>query len=1147
MRDIRLFNDAWEFTKLRLGEQAAAGNVPAESMPPAGSEWLPVEIPHDWLIGDTGNLYESGIGWYRKSFDLPPLSDGLSAVLRFEGVYMDSSVFVNGKRAGEWKNGYTTFEIDLSPFARAGGNEVVVRVVHLAPNSRWYSGAGIYRNVWLKILPAARIVSDGVYVSTRKGPEGWSLSVDTEFDLGAGPGGYSLRHAVCDAEGREIAVSERGLEPGSGPGTDARSMPVRDPALWDIESPCLHTLKTTLLRGGLAVDEEIRSFGFREIAFDPRRGFSLNGRRVRFKGVCQHHDLGCLGAAVNKAALRRQLVLLKEMGANAIRSSHNPPAVELMDLADEMGVLILSEIFDMWEEPKNRFDDARFFRDWARRDVEAWVRRDRNRPSLVMWSIGNEIHDTHAGERGLEITAALTDMVKAHDPRGNAQVTLCSNYMPWEGAQKCADLVKLAGYNYGIKYYAKHHAEHPDWLIYGSETGSVVQSRGIYHFPAAKSILADDDLQCSSLGNSSTSWGAKSAESCLIDDRDAEFSLGQFIWSGFDYIGEPTPYHTRNSYFGQLDTCGFPKDSYYVYQAEWTDFRAKPMIHLFPYWDFNDGQLIDLRVCSNAPAVELFLDGRSLGRTEIDHAKGKKLIAEYQVPFKAGELRAVAYDESGKVIAEERKRSFGDAASLELKADKATMAADGRDLAFIEVSARDAQGVAVENASSRVSVSVSGAGRLVGLDNGDSADSDQYSGSSKRLFSGKLLAVVAARLEPGEVRVEVSSIGMEPQVLRLHALPCAGTRGVSALRENRKDGPNPEIPVRKISIDSPSGTRLGPGLRSVVASARISPADSSYRDLEWRATDDSGIDTIVAKLEPKGSQVTVTAVADGAFRLRCSSRNGSDGIRLISTLEFESSGLGKAFIDPYHFVSGGMCNASNAELGNGNDHGVATLRDGESHVGFRDVDFGDFGSDEVTVPIFELDSRPLAFQVWEGMPGEADSALLADEVYDKKSIWNTYQEETFKLSRRMRGVTTLCFVTDHKAHIKGFAFKRLEKAFARLQASENDRVYGDAFTVAGGAVEGIGNNVTLEFGGMDFGPGGTTGIRIRGRSRVAKNTIHIRFEGEGGNGAQIAEFPFTEGRIEMEFPLERVSGKQRVSFVFLPGSSFDFESFQFLA
>ena len=292
--------------------------------------------------------------------------------------------------------------------------------------------------------------------------------------------------------------------------------------------------------------------------------------------------------------------------------------------------------------------------------------------------------------------------VRRYDSLKNAAVTLGSNYMPWENTQKCADVIKLIGYNYGENYYEEHHKKHPDWMIYGSETGSIVQSRGIYHFPYQQSVLADEDEQCSSLGNSTTSWGAKSTEACILAERDHPYSCGQFIWTGFDYIGEPTPYHTRNSYFGQIDTAGFPKDSYYIYQAAWTDYKKAPMVHIFPYWDFNEGQFIDLRVCSNAPVVEVFFNGKSQGTFTIDHENGMELTGHWQLPYKEGEIRAVACDESGKIVAEEVRYSFGEAKRILLKPQKQSLRANGEDLLFLEISMEDENGYPVENANNRV-------------------------------------------------------------------------------------------------------------------------------------------------------------------------------------------------------------------------------------------------------------------------------------------------------------------------------------------------------------------------------------------------------------------------------------------------------------
>lgn len=497
------FNDGWLFAK---GEP---------------ENFMPVSLPHDWLIGDTKNLYQSAVGWYKRELDTGFLKEGQRLFISFDGVYMDSTLYVNGLQVGEWKYGYTAFEFDITDFLhREEINTLLLKVNYMAPSGRWYTGAGIYRDVCLKVKNACHFVSNGIYITTKHQENQWSYEVDAEVES-CGKA-YEIRHTLLDAE--------------------------EDIIPWDIENPHLYVMRSELIVDGVVTDTEDTRFGFRTIDFTSNKGFFLNGRHVKLNGVCLHHDLGALGSAVYPDAIKRQLGLLKRMGVNAIRTAHNPPAKAFMTLADEMGFLIMSEILDIWKQSKNPYDYARFFEDWIEKDVASWIRRDRNHPSVILWSIGNEIPDTHNDpEGGIKTIARLMDMVKRHDPKGHAPITLCSNYLPWENTQKCADKVKIVGYNYAEKLYDAHHKAHPDWIIYGSETCSTVQSRGIYHFPLSKSILADDDLQCSALGNSATSWGAKSVEACIKADLATPYSLGQFIWAGQDYIGEPTPYHTKNS------------------------------------------------------------------------------------------------------------------------------------------------------------------------------------------------------------------------------------------------------------------------------------------------------------------------------------------------------------------------------------------------------------------------------------------------------------------------------------------------------------------------------------------------------------------------------------------------------------------------
>lgn len=1135
MNTTELFNDGWEFAKSSLDQQDWRG-----------LGFAPVDLPHDWLIYNTLDLYENSIGWYRRIYDHQEQDQ--QVLLSFDGVYMDSSLYVNGCFVGEWKYGYSSFEHDISTFLKAGQNEIILKVVYQSPNSRWYSGAGIYRNVWLKKRGPSFIETDGTYVAARETGKGWAVEVETEIVCQAP---LRVRHAIADSNGDVVAESAQEVFE-DGLVLDQQVLTVRSPKLWSTKDPVLYNLTTELYvseNGHWELVESLcQNLGFRTIVMDPQDGLYLNGSPIKLNGVCEHHDLGALGAAFNIHALRRRFEILKDMGVNAIRTAHNMPAREFMDLADEMGFLVVSEAFDMWERPKTKYDYARFFNDWAERDIRSWVRRDRNHPSLLMWSIGNEIYDTHASERGQEITKRLRDYVCAHDPKGNAPVTIGSNYMPWENARKCADILKIAGYNYADKYYEQHHAEYPDWVIYGSETASVVQSRGIYHFPFDHAILADDDEQCSALGNSRTSWGAESHEATIIAHRDPSYVLGQFIWTGFDYIGEPTPYHTKNSYFGQIDTATFKKDTYYIYQSAWTDYREAPMVHIFPYWDFSLGQIIDVRVCSNAPSVELKLNGQLVGQHSFDHVTGKDIVATWQVPYEPGLLEAIAYDEQGNVIATAERRSFGDTVRLRLTPDKQTLVADGLDLIFLEISAEDGAGNPVENARDRVYIKVTGAGRLIGLDNGDSTDYDQYKGLSRRLFSGKLMAVIGARLEPGPIKVEVSSPGLTTEVLELAALPAAPVIGLSAQTENQEmpivTGQLGEKPVRKIELSCGGGQVLDGDNPDVMVTAKIYPADASYQDVEWSVVAPGGIPSNLAVIEDKGQTAKITALGDGKFRVRCTTTNGTDKPKLISELEFEAVGLGTAYKDPYDWIAGGLYDYVKGEVGPGNERGVATSRDGETHVGYRYIDFGPYGSDTITIPIFTLNNEPYSIQIWEGMPDEDGSALLADLVYQKQSIWNTYQPETYKLPRRLKGITSICFVLQNKAHIKGFFFERQSRAYSHNKALDCDHIYGDTFTLQSDAVEGIGNNVSLVFDEMDFGEQGTARILICGRAPV-DNTIHISFTGSTGTSRQIIEFGKSDTYVEREFELTPVSGKQSVSFIFLPGSNFDFAWFKF--
>lgn len=1255
-----LFNTGWQFSKTPLDVSYGRREV-------WQADLKPVALPHDWLIWQTDKLYEDGIGWYVKDWQVQK-KEGERIHLRFDGVYMDSSLYVNDCLVGEWKYGYSTFEYDVTDALREGENRLVMRVVHQSPNSRWYSGAGIYRNVWLVTVPEVHIASDGIYLSTRKMEQSYELQIETE--LTDGQGGvpelagkkYQFRYTLMaqphedagcvlencfsqvwqhmvDCNEENALTDDRIIQTPDGRRLEHGARfdsvyPVESPHLWDVEDPYLYMLQVELLEEGQVIQRENLKLGFCRKEFTPEEGFLLNGRKLRLNGVCEHHDLGALGAAFSKEAMRRKFLRLRSMGVNALRTSHNMPAPEVMELADELGFLVVAEAFDMWEMPKTPYDYARFFVDWAETDVRSWVRRDRSHVSLLMWSIGNEIYDTHASEHGQEITRRLVGDVREHDPRGNAPCTIGSNFMPWEGAQKCADITKMAGYNYTENYYETHHREHPDWVIYGSETASVIKSRGIYHFPLDHSVLTDEDEQCSSLGNSATSWGAKCDEYCITADRDTPFSCGQFLWTGFDYIGEPTPYQTKNSYFGQIDTAGIPKDAYYIYKGEWTDGEKDPFVHIFPYWDFNLGQVIDVRIASNQPKVELFADGISRGTCEMSHEAntGIMLTGNWTLWYKPGTICAVAYDQEGRETARDSRSTSGDSAALVLKAEKMqgshiltwqgshagdkafpagdkalpagseaipkdcmTLTANGEDLLFVEISAVDKDGCPVENASDYVEVEVDGPGRLVGLDNGDSTDYDPYKGTIRKLFSGKLVAIIAAEDRPGEIRVTVRDARESAHLGELPAytdedkssyverIRQAGTTGIlqkaslsitveaGEMREglalqtpNRfmplAQVPVGFVPVRKLELECDeeqtavqplpecklrNWTHLGPERKQVAIRVVCHPASATDQEIIWKAVNGSGIETNIVSVEAQGDRAVITALGDGQFYVRCVVKNGTDKVKLISQIEFDIKDMGPASMDPYSFVVGGLFNCQQGTVLSGIQNAASTAREGFTAVGYSGLDFGDYGSDEITVSIFANSNAPQFIQFWEGMPGEKGSELLYDGVYHKQSQWQVFQPETYKLRKRLRGQTTLSICTKSSMELGGFSFTRINKAFERLYVVENRQIYGDSFTVTEKAIEGIGNNVSLEYADMDFGEQGVSRITICGRTPLANNTIHVRFVGEEGSVNQIVEFPHEEEYTAHGFDLQPVKGVQKVVFVFLPGCDFDFEWFRF--
>ena len=1159
MNTCRRINSEWLFFKQPLSDTTTT--LPAQN----DSRFYPVNLPHDWLIANSADHYENSEGWYQKtiSSDILPFdaSSDDDWLLYFEGVYMDCTIFVNGMQAGEWKYGYSSFEVRLTPFLKTGENTILVHVRYQSPNSRWYSGAGIYRSVWLKKVPAVHIASDGIAAETHLIENGkWLLCMHTTLEKeGIQQSAKDFFASENDNESTSLSLSfcVQTLDgtvilseiPEDTPVTLTNIKP------WDINKPNLYKIVCTLSENGTAIQTETITTGFRTTRFDTNEGFFLNDVHIKLKGVCQHHDLGALGSAVNRSAIKRQLTILKSMGVNAVRTTHNMPAVELLELADEMGILIVDEAFDMWEMSKTTYDYARFFKEWSARDVKSWICRDRNHPCVILWSIGNEIYDTHANEHGQEITRYLKEQVLLHDPYGHALPTIGSNFMQGENARKCADILKIAGYNYAERLYNKQHADHPDWVIYGSETSSTVQSRGIYHFPLAKPLLTDDDGQCSSLGNSTVNWGAKNQQFCAVSDLHMPFSLGQFLWSGFDYIGEPTPYQSRNSFFGQIDTAGFPKDAYYFYQSVWTDAKTNPMIHILPYWDFNPGQMIDVRVYTNAPKAALFFNDTLIGEKKLAQTQEDNIIADWSLPYKNGVLTAIAYDEAGNEIARDTKHSFGDASSLRLSADRLEVPANGEELIFVTIDALDANGYPVDNATNRVHVTVEGEGLLAGLDNGDSTDYEPYKGDCRRLFSGKLLAIIAPTLNAGTITVTASSDGLKDAVLTLNTVACKNRCSddlhiMTITRDPLADTVShaTDIPVRSITLSCEDSCILTASKPSAVISAVTHPANATAQPLDWKVTNAEGVVVPYAALKQiDDTHMRILAFADGSFFVRCGVTNGRGCTALYSMLEFKAEQIGTMNLDPYSFTVGSLYTYAEGEVANGNAHGAATGSEGTTSITYGPFDFGTFGTDTVTIPIFETESQPVDLTFIEGKTKSKPGTILCTGRYDKKMIWDQYQEETFKLPKRLKGVTTFTIqVTDRKLHIGGLTFHKLEKAWTTLAASDIDRIYGDAFCRTDDAITGIGNNVTIEYTDMDFGDETSAVIEITGRSPIAKNTIHVRTSNGTEEALNIAEFTYSEDYTTKCFPVNVLSGSQTVTLLFLPGSNFDLKSIRFI-
>ena len=751
-RERVCFDSDWKFM---LGDSVQMASVEYND-----AHWRTLDVPHDWAIegdfradnpsGASGGALPGGIGWYRKYFSLPAGSE--KYFLEFDGVYMNSTVYINGQKVGSRPYGYSSFEYDITPYVHEGENVVAVRVDNSdQPNSRWYSGCGIYRHVWLTKTNPIHIKRWGVHIHNGK--------VDVDY-VNPTNQKVKVKNIWLDANGKTITP------------------PLSSRAKWSPETPYVYTVRTQLIVKGKVVDEVETTTGFRDFKFDPKTGFWLNGKNIKLNGVCEHHDFGCLGAALNEDALHRKLTKLKAMGVNAIRCSHNPPAPELLNMCDTMGFIVMDESFDMWRRRKTQNDYARFFDEWHERDLTDMVLRDRNHPSVLMWSIGNEVleqwsdakadtltleqanlilnagHDasTLAKEGELSVNSLLTrhlaEIIKRYDT--SRPITAgCNEVNPNNHLFK-SGAIDIIGFNYHHQMVKDFPKNFPDKPMIFTESVSALQTRGFYKMPSDSIYRApkewwlpytDPTFMCSAYDNMSASWGSTHEETWDVV-KNTPYVGGQFIWTGFDYIGEPTPYGfpARSSYFGVIDLAGFPKDSYYMYQSEWTD---KPMLHLFPHWNWLPGQTIDLWAYYNqADEVELYLNGVSQGvkRKLSSRAQSRDLCTPYhaawRIPFTPGEITAVSRRD-GKVVQTQTIKTAGAPHHIRLSIDY-----KGKTTTFITAEIVDKDGNLCPWAENQIEFSTTGGATILGTDNGCQTSMERFQAPRRKAFFGKCLVVV---------------------------------------------------------------------------------------------------------------------------------------------------------------------------------------------------------------------------------------------------------------------------------------------------------------------------------------------------------------------------------------------------------------------
>ena len=757
------FDAGWKFHLGDLPEAEKSGF--------ADGDWRTLDLPHDWSIEGNfkpdnpatngGASLPGGIGWYRKTFSVSNLKR-LKHFITFDGVYMNSKVWLNGYYLGNRPNGYATFQYELSPYLAEGENTMAVRVDNsLQPNSRWYSGSGIYRHVWMTTTSPVHVGQWGTTVSTPKISKK-EASVQTSTSICNETNTLvkvKLVTSVIDNAGNEVVCQSQVAEvAGNSNFTFKTNLKVSNPQLWDIENPNLYQLVSKVIEEGQIKDSYMTTFGIRSIAFSADSGFYLNGKHTKILGVCMHHDLGSLGAAFNLRAAERQLEILKEMGCNAIRTSHNQPAPEVLDLCDKMGFLVMDEAFDCWTKGKSQYDFSIWFNEWHERELSDLVKRDRNHPSIILWSIGNEIPQ-ESDSTIIPLAKKLTSIIKKLD---NTRFVTCGLHELANdlGKNSIVPALDIIGINYSYSTYDSNKKLHPDMRFIASETTSQFSSRGVYHGPLDKTVGNWSDMQSSAYDNG----GGRTHQNSWKMNRDRPFFAGMFVWTGFDYLGEPAPYPypAVSSYFGIIDLCGFPKDIYYFYQSQWT---KKNVLHILPHWSWTPKDTVDVVAYTNCDEVKLYLNDQFIGTRKM--ADNDNLSLSWKrIPFMPGTLRAEGF-KNGVLVAKDEVKSAGDLSKIELTADRTTVNANGNDLTFITVKLKDSKGVLVPDAANLINFAVEGEGEIAGVGNGNPISLESNKGKQRRAFNGMCLVIVKSSNKKGTIVLKASSLGMADEKITI--------------------------------------------------------------------------------------------------------------------------------------------------------------------------------------------------------------------------------------------------------------------------------------------------------------------------------------------------------------------------------------------